>query len=487
MKHAVLIMAHKEIEHLCRLVRYFERDCYVFIHIDKKSDIKKEDIRKLERLEQVAAVYRKFSVHWGGFSILRCEMFMLREALARCDAEYFHLISGQDYPVCPLNDFLDFFEENSGKSFIQYVHLPHPRWEGCTFTRFQYFYIYDWMKNGKKSYRFVKKIVDFQKRHALKRRVPDCFDHLYGNSQWFSICRKAVSDLLDYTRSHPALYRRMWMTFAPEESYISTVLVNLNQGRDIVPCNYRYIRWKYENGSTPANLCMKHFHFLLERKYLFARKFESPYCKELAETIDKYIVHGEKDVRVMENGGWDYDGFLRYSYEGEFTRAVLHICKYIKVNSALDMGCGAGAYVAALRREGLAVAGYDANPNTEKLSGLLLPEDDEPCGQASLTEDLEVEDKFDLVICKDVLPYIPENLETKAIENLALLSAKYILVSWYMQCEPADEGVRCRQEEEVVSLFECVSFKMNRELSAQIREQTGGDGRKLYYLFESKH
>lgn len=36
MKHAILILAHKNVPQLCRLVKYFDRDCEVFIHIDKK-------------------------------------------------------------------------------------------------------------------------------------------------------------------------------------------------------------------------------------------------------------------------------------------------------------------------------------------------------------------------------------------------------------------------------------------------------------------
>lgn len=487
MKHAILIMAHKEFGHLYHLVEYFDKNCDVFIHIDVKSEFTDTEVEKLKALAQVKAVYRKFSVHWGGFSILRCEMFMLRDAMAQCDAEYFHLISGQDYPVRPLEHFFEFFEKNNGFNFIQYVHLPHPRWERNTFTRFRYFYIYDWIKNGKKSYGLVKKLVDLQKRFSIKRRIPDFFNHLYGNSQWFSINRNAVMGLIEYTDKHPALYRRMRMTFAPEESYVATVLVNLENGKNIIPNNYRFIRWKYENGSSPANLCDKHFHLLMEKPYLFARKFESPYCKQLVKMIDKYLINGQQEIHVTDNGGWVYDGFLKYTYEEQFVDAVMHIEKYTKIDAVLDMGCGSGAYVAALRERGIAVVGYDANPYTEKLSGYLLKENDELCGQADLTDDLEIESGFDLVICKDVLPYIPDGLEMKAIENLAKLSSKYILISWYTNEENVEGHIRCRQEEDVIELFEHYGFCINAVLSAQIREIMKKGNSNLYYLFENKN
>ena len=47
-------------------------------------------------------------------------VYMLREVLRRCDAEYVHLISGQDYPMKPLGEFLLFFEQHRDKDCMQY-------------------------------------------------------------------------------------------------------------------------------------------------------------------------------------------------------------------------------------------------------------------------------------------------------------------------------------------------------------------------------
>lgn len=43
MRHAILILAHKNLEQLCRLVEYFKYDCDVFIHIDRKQTIKPDE------------------------------------------------------------------------------------------------------------------------------------------------------------------------------------------------------------------------------------------------------------------------------------------------------------------------------------------------------------------------------------------------------------------------------------------------------------
>lgn len=134
MKHAILIMAHKNVDYLCRLVKYFDKDCDVFLHIDKKQNIAPDELLRLNGYKQVKLISRAYNVNWGGTSILDCELFLLRTALAQSNADYFHLISGQDYPLRPLPRFLEHFEQHAGEEFLQYVHLPHPRWKKIHFA-----------------------------------------------------------------------------------------------------------------------------------------------------------------------------------------------------------------------------------------------------------------------------------------------------------------------------------------------------------------
>ena len=65
MKHAVLILAHKNYPLLCRLIRYFAKDCEVFVHVDKKSKFTKDEIGQLYEYDSVKAVVQKYDVHWG--------------------------------------------------------------------------------------------------------------------------------------------------------------------------------------------------------------------------------------------------------------------------------------------------------------------------------------------------------------------------------------------------------------------------------------
>lgn len=471
MKHAVLIMAHKNLEQLCHLVEYFSRECYVFIHIDKKWKLTSEERAKLEAFPWVVKVYRKYKINWGGYNILRCEVFMLREVLKRCDAEYVHLISGQDYPTMTLAEFLFFFELHKGKDCLQYIHLPQMNWERNTFTRFQYYYPYDWFDVKAGGSRKLHKLLHFQREYHIKRSLPKQFDHLYGSSQWFSITRTSAQMVVDYTRRHPRLYWRMWMTFAPEESYIATVLVNLKHGRDVLFTNFRFIRWKMENGNCPANLDLHHLKYILAGEYVFARKLELPVSAELIQCLDKYLVQDVRPLKGMENGGWDYDGYRIYGYDEWFTTLVQKLCQFTGVDSVLDAGCGCGLYVAMLRDRKIAASGFDANPYTEELSKRLIDEEQEPCVQADLLDnELEAESPFGLVYCKDVLSYLPKEHIGKAMQNLAKFSDRYILLNWQEKEMASVLPITYYNEQTIDTMMAEVGFVPDQLLNRQIKK-----------------
>lgn len=463
MKHAILILGHKNLSHITHLVEYFERGCDIFIHLDKKGYYPLTELECLRNKRCVEYISQDYEVNWGGTSVLESEMHLLQIAFEHSYYDYFHLISGQDYPTRPLQQFFDFFEENEGKEFLQYVRLPHPKWENGTFKRLQYFYPYDIAYGHTHPRKWVREQVQIQLRKGQKRQIPDEFDYLYGSSQWFSITNRAVQQLLVYTHEHPSLFHRMWMTFAPEECYVATVILNLVGKESVFPWNCRFIRWMFENGNKPANLGKEHFLYLLEREYLFARKFDGIHDKDLISLIDKYLLH-DTDLHIDKNGAWLYNGYLKYKFEQSFCDFVTQFWWEVSINSGIDLGCGDGRYVAIWRQRGMPFSGYDANPNTPQLSSLLLPEGDTPCGIADLTENLESDTPFDLVVCKDVLPYIPKQKEKKVIENLTNLSSHFILLGW--NCEYKG---RTLDENVLASQFSQRGFEIERYMTRKLR------------------
>ena len=95
MKHAIMIMAHKDVEQLCRLVEYCSRDCDAFIHFDRKHNLTEQDMDCLKQYPWVRQVVQTHDVYWGGTSVLDCEMSLIRMAYENSDAGYFHLRKGK--------------------------------------------------------------------------------------------------------------------------------------------------------------------------------------------------------------------------------------------------------------------------------------------------------------------------------------------------------------------------------------------------------
>ncbi len=483
MKHAIIILAHKDIPLLCKIIQYFDRECDIFVHIDKKAKIIDTDLKKISELKNIKKISRKYSIHWGGFSILKAELYLLNLVLRTSDANYIHLISGQDYPVKPLHEFLDFFQNANEKNYLSVQKMSFKE----VTNRLLYFQPYDWVERNTHGRNFIKKIVRFQKKMKLQRGACDLFATMYHGSQWFSITRATTNFILNYTKEHPTFYKRMKFTFAPEECYINTLLMHF-KSNECVDSNFRYIRWMYENGNNPANLTINHLGEIIESGAFFARKMEHPYCDILISAIDKYLLKKEDYSEILCTGAWTCRSLNKYSIDEALALAIAKFYTWAELQSALDMGCGCGLYVDFLRRYHVAISGYDGNPNTQELSSLILGSE-MPCDVADLTEEIACEDDipFDLVMCLDVLPYIPKEYEETAVDNLVKLCGKFLIIHWADNGGDSSCYANLRPANYIVDVFAQRGLKLNTFTTNFLREKAENEVfKKSLFVFE-KH
>lgn len=273
MKQIILIMAHKNREQIERLVNYFEGKCDIVIHLDKKGSFTKEDETMLSLLPGVKKVFRKIAVHWAGHSILRCQLLLLKQGLKLSDGRYFHLISGQDYPLKPLDDFLKFFDSEN-RDFIQGAHLPAPHWDGNTYKRIQHFYFTDWLNlSGEEEVNKMWRFADLQDKWGIRRRIPDQVKHIFGGSTWFTLTRDSAVKVIEYTDKKPSLLKRFKYTFAPDEMYIHTVVRHVNSPEKQIDCNnQRLVIWGRAGDNHPIELSERQMHEISSTTDFFGRK-----------------------------------------------------------------------------------------------------------------------------------------------------------------------------------------------------------------------
>lgn len=475
MKQAILLVLHKNFNQAKRLIDYFEGECDIIIHVDRNGCISENEKKLLSKLPGVLAVYSKYKVRWGAFNILQVEMFLLKQALKISNAGYFHLLSGQDYPIRPLSSFLSFFSHTTVVGFVGTSVMNHFASDSNNFSRLQYYMLNDYFdartSEGKRK---IWNFVDWQKRHGIKRHIPEHFDILYCGSAWFSINRRLVEYLVNYTETSSSFYKRMRFTFAPEEVYVSTVLLNSQWKNYMVGNNNcRLISWKHPGiDCSPANLSENDFYRLLMNKDIFfARKVDESDSRNLIVLIDKYLLKIHP-FHVEENGGWNTTNFLSYRYDHGLNDALIRMTHELKVKSVCDFGCGLGMYVANMRRRGICAIGYDCNPHTIELTGMVNTTGNNCFGIADLTESVYSDVPFDVVLSVAVGQYIPIKYEDVYIKNLKRNSGKYIILSWANQNFDDEGYVNRKSEQDVVQkMTQDGLFILNEIATVNLRKE----------------
>jgi hypothetical protein len=290
MKHAVLIIAHGNFQHLVRLIGKLDSNYQVYIHLDRKQFFSKQEMETLTSLLVVKGIYNRYKINWAGFNMLKAILYLLKKAISDKENEYFHLLSGQDYPVKQITAFTNFMEVNRGKEFLEYHTLPYDGWDNRTYRRYEYFFLYDLFNfKTEKGRLWILKMLRIQMKYNLKRQLPNHFETIYGGCCWFTLSRKCILYVLEYTREKPSFYQRLKYTFAPEETYFHSIILNSPFKVKVENCSLRYVDWTYRNGNYPANLSIEDFEELCTSEAFFARKFDEKVSGELVNMIDKQL------------------------------------------------------------------------------------------------------------------------------------------------------------------------------------------------------
>ena len=136
-KHAFLILAHccpRQIRILLSLLDHPRNDIY--IHIDRKAPFGPGELEGCCVHSAVHFVEPRISVHWGGVSIMRAELALLKAAVPGHYA-FYHLLSGQDLPIRRQDEMFDFFDAHPDREFLNYWQFkPH------TLNRVHYYTVF---------------------------------------------------------------------------------------------------------------------------------------------------------------------------------------------------------------------------------------------------------------------------------------------------------------------------------------------------------
>lgn len=278
-KSAILILAHKNPEQLKRLYGALAHPLFdIYISIDAHSDI--TPFREL--LPEGAFIKRREKGVWGGFSLVQASLNGIEEILSSgTDYNYIHFISGQDYPILPMDDIASATDDDYKKEYIAWHDISgSEQYQKNMRARYEYYHI-----NHRNRYITITINKAIRFLQPFKRNCP--VGTAYKGGGWWSLTTGSLHYILDYCKSHPEVIKFFRRSHCPDEIFFQTILKNSPFAEHMTGNHMRCIDWS-AHGKSPETLTVKDFDKIVSGGNWFARKFDISKDTEVLDMIDEY-------------------------------------------------------------------------------------------------------------------------------------------------------------------------------------------------------
>lgn len=268
-KHAYLIMAHNQFGILKKLVQKLDYKFNdIYIHIDKKAG--EFDFGELEEIVKYSSIIflERIPIVWAGESLIECELNLFKKAVPQ-KYQYYHLISGADFPIKTQKEIHDFFDAHDGKEFIEFWDIPISKYA----YRIRYKYPLQ-EKIGRYTYdpktvilRVISKLLVFIQKIAGVDRIKAYSGEIKIGAQWVSITHSMACHLLENERQ----IREFFMCgVAADELFVQSICWNsIFRNNIYIGKSTRLIDWIK---GKPYVWLEKDFEDIKKSECLFVRK-----------------------------------------------------------------------------------------------------------------------------------------------------------------------------------------------------------------------
>lgn len=230
MKIAYLILAHTDAPQLGRLVRTLAgKETGIFVHIDKKSD-ETPFRRECEGIDDVYFVEKRIDVKWGGYSIVKAEIYLLRTAL-ESGAHYdrFMMISGTCYPLWSNARLMEYWAVHPDEERILCYNMTRCAQPKKVRQRITTYHFRDLpLRSPLLRHYIIGGLMHIMNHCPIRKRAQVTIDgarrDVYAGSQWWSFTRPCAEYVLDKIDTNSHLQRYFRTAFAPEEIIFHTII-----------------------------------------------------------------------------------------------------------------------------------------------------------------------------------------------------------------------------------------------------------------------
>ncbi|WP_342648581.1 beta-1,6-N-acetylglucosaminyltransferase [Mucilaginibacter sp. CSA2-8R] len=296
--HAFLIQAHAYPNQLFDIVNLLKADNhFFFINIDAKNSraFTKQDLQQLKRIKNVHLSDKNIIVNHGGFSQIECTISLLKQAFNHpVNIDYFHSLSGQDYPCMNNSNFDGLFENNNNS----YMHFDSPgeitEWQKDKYPwRINNYHLIDelYIPYLNVSYPSILTRLALKVNDKLKLKRSE-IPNLIGGWSWFSWHRKVTEYVLNYLSDNPSYLKRFKLTCCGDEIIFHTLLNDVAEELGIEKYNsLRYIEWhpKRESPTFPLVLDEREYDDITKSGAVFCRKLHPEKSEGLIERLKERI------------------------------------------------------------------------------------------------------------------------------------------------------------------------------------------------------
>lgn len=323
MKIAYLILAHQYPEQLVRLVesRNTENTTF-FIHINKKIDNKiyNQFVKGLSHLPNVHFIERQV-IYVFDFGHTQASLQGIIEVIeSKVDFDYLILSTGQDYSLKSNRYLENFFQENEGKIFLDYMDnlvVTDGLWHNRGADNINYWHVRLWKLrfvfpgplNLSSHNRYCNshetwyKILSFLWNGVvplfpIKRQFPEGFIPYRGSSYW-CFPRDCVEYIYNFLNTPKGKEYVNYFKYVdgPDEMFFQTLLLNSPLKDRIVNDNLFFIDWENPNPTRPRVFEACDFERLANSPKLFARKFNATRDSEIFDLLDQRFSQRDELLR----------------------------------------------------------------------------------------------------------------------------------------------------------------------------------------------
>ena len=280
--HAFLLQVHTCPQLTKMIIERLQSDNhYFFIHVDKKCK-DYEDFLKLA-CENVLFTKGRYNVKWGSYEQIALTLELLREALqVDVSFSYFHLISGQDYPILNSRE-LDVFFENRTASYMELDRITP------IYDRYMFYRLNSLVNLKSRIGNILDRIfLNLQKGISYVRDDVDI--KTYKGCNWWSLNNEAVNYIILFLKNNPNYIKRFKHTSCCDEVFFHTILFNSPLVNNIICNSLRYVDWnkRKDDDLLPRILDIEDFNRLLYSENIFCRKVSLEISLSLINKINEY-------------------------------------------------------------------------------------------------------------------------------------------------------------------------------------------------------